>query len=445
MVLNWVKLFWKSIVKSLWKFRKIVLVLFSVFIVFLALWSVESVLRLNGDLPGVLGKIAHFAIVDSLEIRDDYDTDEAGIMKLNSEKVRFIQEFIRSPKSIEELDALWRDRKLEYTVKLIAKNFYYLLNNPDSLSGEFGDKIVVSRNTNNSGLIDSLCEVLLHFPVNENGFRSVPFLNFPSAKKKILLIGDSFTWGVSANPITSCFADILLARGYVVYNAGIVGADPSQYLAIAEKWVPVLKPDVVIVNFFMGNDQMHYYRKSEQGKPGYHITNAGWLWAIPRGCWLDVETTYENLQDEISISEKEKYWFNRFCARSVLGTRLWSFLRGLGLANGVKASERVKCVEQYNDDPVSEYYLEKINVICKNNHAVLFNEIIPDYKLSLLQTRKEAIPNFGSLSYHIPENLSESDYNPEPDGHFNNSGHLKFANELQLHIDSILAHSRKKF
>src|SRR4051812_29916457 len=46
--------------------------------------------------------------------------------------------------------------------------------------------------------------------INADGFRSKEFSAIDTSKKKVMFIGDSFTWGFSANPIKgNCFADIV--------------------------------------------------------------------------------------------------------------------------------------------------------------------------------------------------------------------------------------------
>jgi len=56
-------------------------------------------------------------------------------------------------------------------------------------------------------------------------------------RTKILFLGDSFTWGASAKPITNCFVDIVTRRGYLTFNTGIPGTGLNQYVYIAEKYI----------------------------------------------------------------------------------------------------------------------------------------------------------------------------------------------------------------
>jgi hypothetical protein len=69
-------------------------------------------------------------------------------------------------------------------------------------------------------------------------------------KTKVMLVGDSFAWGMSANPVYNSYADFLLAKGYCVYNLGIIGTDPAQYEAVVKKYTPILQPDVINSQLF---------------------------------------------------------------------------------------------------------------------------------------------------------------------------------------------------
>ena len=66
-------------------------------------------------------------------------------------------------------------------------------------------------------------------------------------KKKVLMLGDSFLYGHSAENFTSSFANNLLAKGYYVYNTGISGADVTQYKAIADKYIPIIPMKEIII------------------------------------------------------------------------------------------------------------------------------------------------------------------------------------------------------
>ena len=48
--------------------------------------------------------------------------------------------------------------------------------------------------------------------------------------------------------------DIVSRQGYLTFNTGIPGTAPNQYAYLAEKYIPLLDPDIVAVMFFWGNE-----------------------------------------------------------------------------------------------------------------------------------------------------------------------------------------------
>lgn len=98
--------------------------------------------------------------------------------------------------------------------------------------------------------------------INADGFRGNE-IAINNDKKNILLCGDSYTWGYSAKPIDSCFADVLQKwmPAYNVINLGLPGTDVITYKKIIEHYLPVLHPDLVVINFFSGNDFIYYDKK----------------------------------------------------------------------------------------------------------------------------------------------------------------------------------------
>lgn len=96
--------------------------------------------------------------------------------------------------------------------------------------------------------------------VNQFGFRDVSKLRkLPYAPIRIMTIGDSFTygWGVEIDQSWPKILEKLLNEQGLkveVDNLGKPGAGPKEYAEIAEKAIPVLKPDLVIVGMLQGDD-----------------------------------------------------------------------------------------------------------------------------------------------------------------------------------------------
>jgi hypothetical protein len=89
----------------------------------------------------------------------------------------------------------------------------------------------------------------------------------PGAAPLVTVIGDSF--GVGAVPIPlhyTAVAERELGGAVELYNMGIVGADPRHYLELLRDEALVLRPDVVVVGVFVGNDLV--YENAESAAPG---------------------------------------------------------------------------------------------------------------------------------------------------------------------------------
>ncbi|HEU4684165.1 MAG TPA: SGNH/GDSL hydrolase family protein [Nitrospira sp.] len=87
------------------------------------------------------------------------------------------------------------------------------------------------------------------------------------AALRILAVGDSFTWGSGALYDETFLALVERnlqpsAPGTEVINLGLVGYQPEEYQALLQSHGLAYQPDLVLVNFFVGNDFM-----PAQGEP----------------------------------------------------------------------------------------------------------------------------------------------------------------------------------
>ncbi len=282
--------------------------------------------------------------------------------------------------------------------------------------------------------------------VNAQGFRGEDFsIVEKSDKKKILFIGDSFTWGASAEPITSSFVDIVSQSGYAVFNTGISGTGPSQYANVAEKYIPALRPDIVAVIFFMGND-IRIDPPLSPGQTLYHVTNVGWLYAFDsNGTYMDADAAYHHyIKRSNMIKAKRsnvslKNVIKNGLTRSVVGTYIWmglnkTYLRLLRLEK--KQNESFNADNRIN---------EKNKEVCRllNDIQILAHSYASDFKLFIVPGRPSRISIHNDIAYNrdvfegldplCPQNLKEDDYRGKNDSHFNNKGHRKFADFI-LHV-----------
>lgn len=79
------------------------------------------------------------------------------------------------------------------------------------------------------------------------------------AQASVVAIGDSNTYGVSAPRDGSWPNQLSGLLGETVYNMGLGGFGPLQYLHLAQVTAKPLKPRVWVVGFYFGNDLMDAY------------------------------------------------------------------------------------------------------------------------------------------------------------------------------------------
>ena len=91
------------------------------------------------------------------------------------------------------------------------------------------------------------------FPANSRGYYDVE-LQDVAYDKLVVAIGDSFSQGVV--PHHYHFTTIAERRlpGVQIYNVGIGGIDPPEYLHLLRTEVLPLDPDAIVIDLFLGND-----------------------------------------------------------------------------------------------------------------------------------------------------------------------------------------------
>lgn len=111
----------------------------------------------------------------------------------------------------------------------------------------------------NSSALHETKEFGIEVNINSIGIRDKEYAIDKKDKYRILVIGDSFTfgWGVD---LDDCWAKQLERKlqednpNIEVLNIGQGGASPIDYVKNAKKAIPLLKPDLVLVGLLSGND-----------------------------------------------------------------------------------------------------------------------------------------------------------------------------------------------
>jgi len=306
------------------------------------------------------------------------------------------------------------------------------------------------------------------YQINSDGFRSIDFREYDTTRRKILFLGDSFTWGGGAKPITNGFVDIVTRRGYLTFNTGIPGVAPTQYTYIAEKYVPLLKPDIVAVIFYMGNDlkppdPMLPYKNL------YHITNAGWLYAFDEnGNYMVPQDAYNLYFAKYNAAYRAGYAKNthktlkttirQIFVKSVIGTYFWVWLSRVkwqllnfinqSLTNLPPSDNDPNNPTKENNNDLGKYSsdvqnftkrsLARIKTISEKNGGRFMLFLIPAHPG--LRNENNSIQDnlhiFKDFVPFIPGSLNGQDYRNLPNDHLNNSGHRKYAEFILRSVES---------
>jgi len=279
--------------------------------------------------------------------------------------------------------------------------------------------------------------------VNSEGYNDtnefVSSDDLDTTQARILLLGDSFTWGLSAD-VGQGWAERLKAHlepdGFVVWNTGITASGTNQALGIAERYLSILKPSVVVLGFYMGND----FRDN----------------LYPMGSWLTVQrdgktvklnryTLDVNLVPRLMSDEElffasygtrpPKNTLERLLRSTRLGTLALNTLDNL--QHGA-ASIDVPTVTK----ETTKNLLERLRNTVASTKAKFVVLAIPSPSQLDGNSPEEALFNeiaseLGLCVVRVDE-LSGKDYAPLPDDHWNNEGHHKAFESLTVCLQFIL-------
>jgi lysophospholipase L1-like esterase len=398
----------------------------------LALGIAEVGLRCAGIQPGKLYTSRWFHEVDTLRAVKGFMADSNGIFRVSNEARVWIDSVIDAEKDNVKYTTN-RQVEADLAHEVYSLNFEYLQLIHGQVSNPLAKYVVQIKTKIGISESDNVILNYIHHPVNEDGFRSIAFLPYNSQKKKILLIGDSFTWGHSALDITNSFADHLLARGYVVYNAGISGADAAQYLALAEKLIPKLKPDYVVVNFYLGNDVIYFDRKPEPFIPIFYSTNAGNLISSPQHRYFYTAEEAYRFTIESTYVPKSTF-LGRLSYRSALVTLPYSVAAKFGFSFTYPAGYTTYYEEVAKaklNVPAANDQIASLERIAKSNGAKFAVTIIPSINRFGRFTHPDDFSGlFTHQLYFYPTSLTFDHYNPE-DGHFNDLAQPVYADFIE--------------
>jgi lysophospholipase L1-like esterase len=382
----------------------------------ISLFAAEAVLRKAGYRPLYL-KVSGQSVVDSLVVYNGFKCYEDGVYRIDTAVYDALKS--RNYHAVGPIDgSLWE-----------AIRYFDATSTHPEISdlGQLAQSIAQKRAR------DEWEDEILHymsFPYNEQGFFSISFGKNYSGRRRVLLLGDSFTWGFTASNFSQSFANNLLARGYAVYNTGIGGTDVTQYLQVAKKYIPMLKPEAVVVNLYLGNDISHYGRRPLPNTPLLYHTNGGMVFNTFYGDYMNNPAQcYEIVKQHLRVLPEEKRLPYVLFNTSVLGTLMWKVFAVERYRAPMVDSMAQKAVTNYQKVPACLYELKEIQQICADNNSRFILSVIPSIGTEYAIMAKNFPDVLDSFNYYEPK-LSIQDYCGPGDEHLNTTGHKDYANHL---------------
>ena len=270
-------------------------------------------------------------------------------------------------------------------------------------------------------------------------------------KKVILLVGDSYTQGCCAESYRRSFAHLLNnSEEYEVLNFGVGGTDPLHYELVVKKYLPLLKPDLVSVNVYLGNDQMDYDRTPKPFIPVcYPVKNGPWLSSEAFTNLRPENTYFKNFEGAkkffytyYSLNSEDATWYEKVIRKSIIFSRIYLYIRLR------RASSKHQEKYPVNRDPYAQYkppftyqHLKEIERFClENNTPVLFTAIpSPEHIINGEDLKRKFHHLFEDLRWDCVSGIVPEDYDGKKhSNHFIDSGHRKYATFLKQKMEEVL-------
>ena len=254
-------------------------------------------------------------------------------------------------------------------------------------------------------------------------------------RMRILMLGDSFTFGLTAD-IGKSYVETIEANfpQSIIWNTAIPVTGTKQALASFQVYAPVLQPQLAILGFFM-NDFLENMLSIDHRIIGIDGNNK--LFRMKRYDLDERSGNVIELDDEALYYRRHRLVYppdselERLIGRTRLGSLLPRFFHGRMLA--AKNSFEGAFVSQSVD--MTRGYLRDLRDAARRRDTALLVLVIPFKEdLSLpgpyYQAALQLFEELGISHLDPLHALDIRDYMPDPDGHWNSAGHQKVGNML---------------
>jgi hypothetical protein len=288
--------------------------------------------------------------------------------------------------------------------------------------------------------------------LNKEGFRgkfdhtksTLDSIRKYTSRKIVMIVGDSYVEGCCADSVKNSFTD-LVAKGthYEVLNFGVGATDPLQYQLIVRKYAKELKPDIIVVAFYFGNDIWNCERTPTPYVPiSFPFKDNIWIYEVAPShlsqklnyCFKTADEAYQFYIDKYTLAGKDRNWIEKTFSYSVICSKLYLHIEQYQ-SKKLWDSKRIMCSS--DDFEVSHKHLSVIKKVADSLHirTVLVGIPSPEEAANNENLREKYKTLFRELEWHVPTNLTSKDYDGMTTAnHFNNFGHKKYA----VFLDSVI-------
>lgn len=274
--------------------------------------------------------------------------------------------------------------------------------------------------------------------LNPQGYAdSQPFAADAShaARKRVLILGDSFTFGMSAD-IGQSFVETIENTDPegVYWNAAVPGAGTHHALASFEVYAPILQPHITVLGFYMNDFENNTISLSEWNADEDPRDKTVVIW---RDLWgnpirLDQRSAFYYRKAGIDPPASPA---ERAVGATRLGTLVLSFMDAV--ARIVRDSEGTSSLPAN----ITREYLRQLRDVAKAQETKLIIMLIPrpddiESPGKLYRIARQLLDEL-QIDYFEPMQALDARQDYAADAHWNSKGHQKVAKLLGNQIDAL--------
>lgn len=267
---------------------------------------------------------------------------------------------------------------------------------------------------------------------------------------KILVLGDSFTWGASAD-LGKSWVEVMEAKlqntnDVLVWNLGIPATGTLQAITLAKEFIPIMEPDVIILGFF-GNDfrdnlfPLDRFLRLANGKAIAQY----WLDQEFVPHLLDPTTAYNRAHSLPNIE------YANSTGRALAKTRLGTLLGKTRPSLFEQRNTALPFDEQTSQRAIRDQSVEATRMLLAQLTGYIGDTSLPLVVLHIPARADLSETTFDYLAARrifegldvdtvsVLDQLEEADYAAPPNSHWNNSGHGKAAEAVLEYLSNLSA------